>query len=966
MVLSPRTNPGLSALILVTACFVTASPAAAPAGTSFTYQGQLKSGGLPLNGVADFEFTLWTSDTGGAVVGTVDPHLGVDVANGLFTVQLDFGGDAFTGDARWLEVAVRSPHDPTDTEPFTTLDPRQPLTATPYALQTRGLFVDDVGNVGIGTLYPGYPLVVESTGDRAISAVNRNPEGRALAGFALSDSGTNYGVFGTSSSSDGRGVHGFASASTGANYGVHGTSFSDSGSGVFGEASSFSGTTYGVQGTSHSDTGFGLYGEASSATGQTTGVMGRSLSVDGTGVLGFAHALSGTNFGVRGWSRSEAGRGVYGWASASSGINYGVYGKTESPGGYAGYFMGGRNYFEGPVGIGTEAPGAALEVVGTVQCTAALVESSGTTSLTISNTDSGSGGTLEFRQDGASSATIASARSGDLRLALPGVGEMIRVFDWGSEPTTLIFGYAEGATSATPLTLNTISNGPAATGLGGRLKWNLAGRSAGEIEVVMTDATQGSQNMDMVFRLGNDDTVGYMAERMRLTSNGRLGIGTDTPTSPLQVESNSLNAVSATTSLSFGRGVHGLASSTTGRSYGVYAESKSNEGRGVYGNASAETGLNYGVLGQTSSSSGYGLYGLAGNTSGTNYGVYGWSSSSSGCGVYGIAAQNAGTNFGVRGRTSSSDGYAGYFEGGRNYFEGNVGIGTTSPDAKLVLGGANANIKMYEDGGSPFVGIGDDSTTVGWLQWSSPNDRLDLYTYGYDFPIAIGPTSVGGIFVDTDTNGGDVGIGTELPQAKLQVDAPTGEDPFRVRINGTTKLMVNSNGYTAVGANSVPAYQLQVFGAGTAGKPGGGSWSNSSDRRLKKNIRNLEGSLDRLMRLRGVTFEYIDAMSINELDGERVGMIAQEVQAVFPDWVSEGGHGYKTLTYRGFEALTVEALRELRAEKDRELASYDGRLTIAEQGNETLRAQNADLESRVAHLEALVARLSARETGPGR
>jgi hypothetical protein len=182
-----------------------------------------------------------------------------------------------------------------------------------------------------------------------------------------------------------------------------------------------------------------------------------------------------------------------------------------------------------------------------------------------------------------------------------------------------------------------------------------------------------------------------------------------------------------------------------------------------------------------------------------------------------------------------------------------------------------------------------------------------LYTSSHAYPVAIGRTDLGGLFVDTETNGSDVGIGTESPQYKLHV-------------------------------------------AGDAGKPGGGSWSNSSDRRLKKNIRDLDGSLDRLMQLRSVSFEYENPEAINELPGTRIGMIAQEVEKVFPDWVSKGGHGYKTVTFRGFEALTVAALRELREEKDRELAIKDDEIR-------ELRVANADLQSRMTQLETLVATL---------
>ena len=136
---------------------------AAKLSSAFTYQGQLKQAGLPLNGTADFEFSLWTSARGGDQVGELLLIRLVFVVGGLFSVPLDFGTNVFNGNAQWLEIAVRSPHDSGDTEAFTTLDPRQLITVTPYALQTRGLFVSDVGNIGIGTTTPKQRL--HNTGD---------------------------------------------------------------------------------------------------------------------------------------------------------------------------------------------------------------------------------------------------------------------------------------------------------------------------------------------------------------------------------------------------------------------------------------------------------------------------------------------------------------------------------------------------------------------------------------------------------------------------------------------------------------------------------------------------------------------------------------------------------------------------------------------------------------------------------
>jgi len=103
---------------------------AGPVGTSFTYQGRLTDGGDPADGSYDFEFTLYDDPTVGDQVGSTVPKGDETVTDGLFTVQLDFGGDVFTGDDLWLEIGVR-PGDSSGAH--TTLGPRQRLTATPYA-----------------------------------------------------------------------------------------------------------------------------------------------------------------------------------------------------------------------------------------------------------------------------------------------------------------------------------------------------------------------------------------------------------------------------------------------------------------------------------------------------------------------------------------------------------------------------------------------------------------------------------------------------------------------------------------------------------------------------------------------------------------------------------------------------------------------------------------------------------------
>ena len=100
-------------------------------GTTFTYQGRFNAGGAPAHGVYDFRFRAYDSATNGSFSGGTVMLPSVGVTNGLFTVALTFGQAAFNGAPRWLEIAVRLSGSP---DGYTNLEPRQPITAAPYAI----------------------------------------------------------------------------------------------------------------------------------------------------------------------------------------------------------------------------------------------------------------------------------------------------------------------------------------------------------------------------------------------------------------------------------------------------------------------------------------------------------------------------------------------------------------------------------------------------------------------------------------------------------------------------------------------------------------------------------------------------------------------------------------------------------------------------------------------------------------
>ena len=346
------------AIVLVTAVGAAALEPGltGPVTTAFPYQGRLASdGGEPVGANCDFQFALWDDPATGTQVGPLLNPAGVAVADGLFTVPLDFGA-VFDGTALWLEVAVQCEGD----AGYRTLTPRQALTAAPYAAYALNAQTADMldnyhaadlalaghdhwgqvwNGAGTGlTLSGGLTGLSGSGSVFGIYGQTSSPDASAICGTATSITGTTTGIYGQSNSPDGRGVQGQNVATSGFAYGVLGRSQSSAGTGIYGHAPSTTGTTVGVHGQSDSSDGTGVYGNVSSATGTTYGVYGESSSTSGRGVYGLASAANGTTYGVYGQSNAAYGTGVYGQGYrgvSGHGDYYGVYADGDTIGAYA-------------------------------------------------------------------------------------------------------------------------------------------------------------------------------------------------------------------------------------------------------------------------------------------------------------------------------------------------------------------------------------------------------------------------------------------------------------------------------------------------------------------------------------------------------------------------------------------------------------------------------------------------------
>jgi hypothetical protein len=265
---------------------------------------------------------------------------------------------------------------------------------------------------------------------------------------------------------------------------------------------------------------------------------------------------------------------------------------------------------------------------------------------------------------------------------------------------------------------------------------------------------------------------------------------------------------------------------------------------------------------------------------------------------------------------------------------GNVGIGVVNPTSRLHVAGATETTSLTVNG---IANIGNGVNGLGTLSWQ-------------------GNAGVNGTFPD-------IALRTQARPTDNFAFAATSADGLKgltVRANGEFMSTADSHIFgqgvfpnTLISIVPPPAIPTAiVVSAGNVLKPGGGPWGNLSDARLKKNIAPLAHSLDTLLALHGVTFEYIDPTRPGAIEGTCTGFIAQDVEKVLPSWIGDSGDGYKVLNIKGFEAMTVEAIRDLRAEKDAQLNQLR-----AEKD-----AQIADLTSRLERLEALLNTQAANQS----
>jgi hypothetical protein len=718
----------------------------AQVGTAVTYQGRLTNAGEPVNDTADLDFMLYDAETEGELVGMYKTF-GTPVVDGLFSVDLDFGEGAFQGEARWLEITVhlKSGSD------WITLSPRQPIRPAPYALYALdgagggggdSLWTADpndgisyqAGNVGIGgSSITNVRLRVDSAEIYTVNARNR------------STSGSSYAVLAEGDSTSARAACGLATATSGEAVGVYGSSQSPAGYGVWGSNNSTatSPRPVGAYGAAASSHGVGVKGYAPGPYG--IAVWGRADGTSGHAMMAEAIATSGTAIGLEAYACSPNGYGVYSFNEGESGNAIAVLGETASPDGFGGYFNG-KGYFSGNVGIGTTTPASPLTVTGLIESTSGGFKFP---DGTIQTTAGGGGGDSVWQQAGsdiyynAGDVGIGTTtpehplhvvsnawRSVSIRNTAGGGSAVYGEAVSSSGATHGIEGYAASPSGCAVYGFNEAESGDAVAVLGetaspdgigvkGTSDWSGIG---------VLGWADGAAGRGVVGQAGDPSGfAGYFVGRSYF--GGRVGIGTESPESPLHVV-----ATGVSPAVIGHDATHGTAGYLGDSSAGVYGEGPT----GVVAagdSAGVEAFGNIGVRGEGD------LYGVEGYSFDA-IGVRAQSDGANGVGVSAVATDPGGEAIRA---THSAGGTAIHAE-------------TTGSGTALVAMGGGAAAEFYG-----HVNIYDYGTTDLVIELGKGLD----YAEGFDVSSDSAQVGPGMVLVIDPANPGELALSTQPYDRKV-------------------------------------------------------------------------------------------------------------------------------------------------------------------------------------------------------
>ncbi len=631
------------------------------------------------------------------------------------------------------------------------------------------------------------------------------------------------------------------------------------------------------------------------------------FNITNLGTSGAISTMSKGNYGIWGESASTSGIGVYGVNKTSPGTTYGVFGDVYSPSGFSGFFQGGKFYVQGNTGIGTQNPTAKLEINGQVKVTGGSPGAGKVLTSDAAGLASWVAPIVTWLKNGSN----VYYSSGNVGIGLNNPIAMMEIYGNSVDSyPTLLLSEADGYSRVSFRTMTASAK-----------HWVLAGH---------TNANDGDSQLHLNYNNGTTGkNIFSVFGNSIVAFDGKVGIGTSTPETPLQVHSNTtfVSGITPVVKISDNYKAWYLGLGDSGDRFSIASQDYTErltimKSSGNLGIGTMNPGAKLEVAGQVKITGGTPGAGKVLTSDGT-----------------GLASWVTPTTTWLK---NGSDIY---------YNTGRVAIGMTFPRYELTI---------YQDN-DPHIGFYNSTSGT------SGTDGFTISTGSSGSPVWIWNWENSNMhFATNNTNRMIINADGHVSMMRY-LDLNTESTFGALYVKGSQALWWDGTyfswGYGAeynyfadkvtIGNASNPSYMLYVQGNAYAT----GSWS-SSDARFKKNILPVYNSLERIVKIRGTSFEFRnDEFRDYQFDeGTQYGFIAQELEGVFPEVVKTESNGFKSVNYNGMIPVLVEAVKD-QQKIINDLKSENGQLKIANDSIEAklkqLKAENEAINSRLEKLEAL-------------